>query len=89
MGIPCAKKEFHGHATERFFLEEAGILAHLKHPYIANFICCGNGKENGDCFIAMELMEKSLSKLIEEQRDMHFSLPIIVSQSQGGECQVC
>jgi serine/threonine protein kinase len=78
LGVPCAKKEFHGDAFESFFLKEAGILAHLKHPCIVNFICCGNGKEEGDRFIAMELMEKSLSELIEEQRDMYFSLPVVV-----------
>ncbi|KAG0598648.1 hypothetical protein M758_12G090800 [Ceratodon purpureus] len=78
LGVPCAKKEFHAQASERFFLEEAGILAYLKHPCIVNFFCCGNGKEKGDRFIAMELMEKSLLDLIEGQRDMHFSLPVVV-----------
>ena len=74
MGIPCAKKEFHEQATEEIFLKEAGILANLKHPCVVNFYCCGNGQEQGDRFIAMELMERSLAKLIEEQRNEHFSL---------------
>ena len=78
MGIPCAKKEFHEQATEEIFLKEAGILAHLKHPCVVNFYCCGNGQEQGDRFIAMELMERSLAKLIEEQRNEHFSVSVVL-----------
>ncbi|KAG0577402.1 hypothetical protein KC19_5G153600 [Ceratodon purpureus] len=78
LGIPCAKKEFHGQESETFFLKEAGILAHLKHPCIVNLICCGNGLKKGDRFIAMELMEKSLFHLIVEQKGVRFSLPVAV-----------
>ncbi|KAG0583454.1 hypothetical protein KC19_3G137200 [Ceratodon purpureus] len=78
LGIPCAKKEFHQQEAESSFLKEAGILAHLKHPNIVNFLCCGNGQERGDRFIAMELMEKSLSNLIDDQKDTYFSLPVVV-----------
>ncbi|KAG0616867.1 hypothetical protein M758_5G147400 [Ceratodon purpureus] len=78
LGIPCAKKEFHGQDSESFFLKEAGILAHLKHPCIVNLICCGNGLKKGDRFIAMELMEMSLFDLIEEQKGVPFSLPVAV-----------
>ncbi|KAG0616859.1 hypothetical protein M758_5G146600 [Ceratodon purpureus] len=78
LGIPCAKKEFHGQGSDPFFLKEAGILAHLKHPCIVNLICCGNGLKKGDRFIAMELMEKSLFHLIEEQKGVPFSLPVAV-----------
>ncbi|KAG0629495.1 hypothetical protein M758_1G108300 [Ceratodon purpureus] len=78
MGIRCAKKEFHLQDAERFFLQEAGILAHLKHPFIVNFFCCGNGERKGDRFIAMELMEKSLSDLIEEQKGEYFAIPIVI-----------
>jgi serine/threonine protein kinase len=78
MGMPCAKKEFHDQESESFFLKEAGILACLKHPCVVNFFCCGNGEERGDRFIAMELMEKSLSKLIEQQRNDYFPLSVVV-----------
>ncbi|KAG0616863.1 hypothetical protein M758_5G147000 [Ceratodon purpureus] len=81
LGIPCAKKEFHGQESETCFLKEAGILAHLKHPCIVNLICCGSGLKKGDRFIAMELMEMSLFDLIEEQKEQKgvpFSLPVAV-----------
>ncbi|KAG0608278.1 hypothetical protein M758_8G093500 [Ceratodon purpureus] len=78
MGIPCAKKEFHLKESEPFFLNEASILAHLKHPGIVNFICCGNGEQKGDRFIAMELMERNLCDLIEDQRGVYFSLFAVV-----------
>ena len=73
MGIPCARKEFNSKEYEPYFLKEASILARLKHPRIVNFYCCGNSEEKGDRFIAMELMEKSLSKLIYDQGEVHFS----------------
>ena len=91
LGIPCAKKEFHEHESESSFMKEAGILAHLKHPCIVNFICCGNGLEKGDRFIAMELMEMSLFDLIEEQKRKgeHFSVGVAVDmmvQMARGVC---
>lgn len=78
LGIPCAKKVYHLKEYENLFLKEAGILAGLNHPCIVNFICCGNGEAEGDRFIAMELMEKSLLKVIEDQKNVHFSLPVLV-----------
>ncbi|KAG0565391.1 hypothetical protein KC19_8G186800 [Ceratodon purpureus] len=89
MGIPCAKKEFHLKEEEPLFLKEAGILSRLKHPCIVNFICCGNGEQRGDRFIAMELMEKSLFDLIEDQKGVRFSLPVVVDimlQKARGMC---
>ncbi|KAG0609409.1 hypothetical protein M758_8G181700 [Ceratodon purpureus] len=77
MEIPCARKVFLK-ADEASFLKESGILARLKHPRIVNFICCGNGEQSGDCFIAMELLEKSLFDLIEDQKGVRFSLPVVV-----------
>lgn len=78
LGIPCAKKEFHDPILEPIFLREAGILAGLKHPRIVDFICCGNGQEKGDCFIAMELLEKSLFDQIRDQKNKQFALPVVV-----------
>ncbi|KAG0616848.1 hypothetical protein M758_5G145700 [Ceratodon purpureus] len=78
LGIPCAKKEFHGEEIESIFLKEAGILAHLRHPCIVDMICCGNGLERGDRFIAMELMERSLFDLIQEQKGVPFPLSVAV-----------
>lgn len=78
LGLPCARKEFHGQASEVTFLKEASILSHLKHPHIVNFLCCGNGEAKGDRFIAMELMEKSLFDVIEDRRGVHFALPVAV-----------
>ena len=65
LGIPCAKKEFNTKVEKVIFLKEAGILCHLSHPNIVNFFCCNNGPEKGQCFIGMELMQMSLSDLIE------------------------
>jgi serine/threonine protein kinase len=80
LGIPCAKKEFHEIEFESSFLKEAGILVHLKHPNIVDFICCGNGLQKGDRFIAMELMDMSLFDLIQKHKEKceHFSIPVAV-----------
>lgn len=89
LGIRCAKKEFHLKEYEGLFLKETSIMAYLKHPCIINFICCGNGQGRGDRFIAMELMEKSLFDLIEDQKDKRFSLPMvldIIVQIARGMC---
>ncbi|KAG0568378.1 hypothetical protein KC19_6G015800 [Ceratodon purpureus] len=89
LGIPCARKQFHDEGTEPFFLKEASILAQLRHPHIINFVCCGNGKKPGDQFITMELMEKSLFKLIEDQKGICFSTPVavdIIVQIAKGMC---
>jgi serine/threonine protein kinase len=76
---------------ESSFMKEAGILVHLKHPNIVDFICCGNGLEKGDCFIAMELMEMSLFDLIKKhkQKGEHLSTPValdIMVQVARGVC---
>ncbi|KAG0616917.1 hypothetical protein M758_5G151400 [Ceratodon purpureus] len=89
LGIPCARKEYHVKEHEVFFLKEAGILAHLKHPSIIDFICCSNGEEKGGRFIAMELMEKSLLDIIQEQKGVYFPLPVVfdvVMQIARGMC---
>ncbi|KAG0577469.1 hypothetical protein KC19_5G158600 [Ceratodon purpureus] len=89
LGVPCARKEYHAKAYEVLFLKEAGILAHLKHPSIIDFICCSNGEEKRDRFIAMELMEKSLLDIIEKQKDVYFPLPVVfdvVVQIAHGMC---
>ena len=88
LGIPCAKKVFHGEVDESLFLKEAGISFHLNHPNVVNFLCCGNGQEKGDCFIAMELMEMSLADLISRQKKP-FSYLIavdIIMQIARGMC---
>ncbi|KAG0559668.1 hypothetical protein KC19_10G122000 [Ceratodon purpureus] len=78
LGVPCAKKIFDGEVNENFFLKEAGILLHLNHPHVVKFFCCDNGQEGGVCFIAMELMEMSLAKLISNhrKREVPFSYPV-------------
>jgi serine/threonine protein kinase len=91
LGVPCAKKEFHGQEYDSSFMKEAGILAHSKHPNIVNFICCGNDVGRGDRFIAMELLEMSLSDLIEKhkQKDEHFSILVAVDMMMQIACGVC
>ena len=76
--IPCARKEYHVKEHEVFFLKEASILAHVKHPCIIDFVCCSNGQSRGDRFIAMELMQKSLCDLIEDQKSVNFPLHVAV-----------
>jgi serine/threonine protein kinase len=77
LSIPCAKKIF-DEGFEKTFLKEMGILIHLNHPRIVNFICCGNDQGPGNRFIALELMNKSLSTLIKEQNEVPFSLPVVL-----------
>jgi serine/threonine protein kinase len=88
-GVPAAKKVFLGEGFENFFLKEAAILAHLNHPRIVNFYCCGNDYWKGEGhFITMELLETSLSNLIEKQ-SKPFSLPVaidIIVQIARGMC---
>lgn len=90
LGVPCAKKVFFAKGFESSFLKEAGISALLKHPCIIDFICCGNDLESGDCFIAMEHMEKSLFELINDWKEGdNFSVPIaidIIVQIARGMC---
>ncbi|KAG0559666.1 hypothetical protein KC19_10G121800 [Ceratodon purpureus] len=91
MSIPCAKKVFHGEVDESLFLKEAGILFHLKHTNVVKFFCCGNGQDREDCFMAMELMEKSLAKLILDQakKGVPFSYQVsieIIAQIARGMC---
>ena len=80
LGIPCAKKEFHTAVEMAIFVREAGILCRLSHPNIVKFFCCSNGPEKGQCFIGMELMQMSLSDLIEyEARKGRKSFPLSVA----------
>lgn len=67
-GHTICKEGFQGKVYENVFLKKAGIFAHLNHPHIVKFFCYGI--EQGSvarCFIAMELMEMSLTKLISLQ----------------------
>ena len=62
------------------FRKEAGILACLGHPNLVKYICCGRFNEAHEgnvgelhnvskkMFLAMELMEMSLSDLVKEQK---------------------
>jgi serine/threonine protein kinase len=90
LGIPCARKEFHGGDGFSFFTE-AHILAMLKHPRIVSFFCYGSGLERTDRFIALELMEMSLYDLIQKQKhkDEHFSLPVAVDMMAQIACGMC
>jgi len=88
LGISCARKVFFG-IDENLFLKEASILAHLNHPRIARLICCGNDQGPEDHFIAMELMERSLLHLIEDQKKVPFALHVtldIIQQISRGLC---
>lgn len=77
LGVPCIMKKFHV-GLETMFMKEASIMARLKYPCIVDFICCGYGSQNGERFIAMELMEKSLFGLIKEKKSggAYFSLDV-------------
>ncbi|KAG0623911.1 hypothetical protein M758_3G210800 [Ceratodon purpureus] len=46
LGVPCAKKVFNDGVGEEEILAEARILAHLNHPNIVKFICCGHDGDN-------------------------------------------
>lgn len=79
-GIPCAKKVFYQQEVNAPFREEAAILASLNHPNIVKFFCCGYESE-GDrkCFIAMEILEMSLTELINRQKRAGKPFPIQVA----------
>ena len=68
-GLPCAKKVQNlGEPIEggdKIFKKEVAILARANHPNVVKFICCGQKPEKRKCFIAMELLDTSLEKLIE------------------------
>lgn len=87
LGIPCAKKF---NIPRPYFLKEACILFHANHPNVVKFFCCGNGQK-GDHFIVMELMEMTLSKLIQKQakKKIPFSHLVaidIIAQLARGMC---
>ncbi|KAG0600863.1 hypothetical protein M758_11G067000 [Ceratodon purpureus] len=83
LGIPCAKKS---KIKGRYFSTEAGILSHVNHPNIVKFLCCGNGQKEEDQFVAMELMETSLWKLIQKQVrpfSYHVTVDIMAQIARG------
>ena len=63
-GAPCAKKVCIAGVNEATFIKETKILVRLNHPNIVNFLCCGNDPQKGHSFIAMDLMDMSLSEFI-------------------------
>ena len=76
LNVPCAKKMFNDGVREEEILAEAKILAHLNHPNIVKFICCGHDSENSWChFIAMEEMERGLHSVIRKQAQLNTGPP--------------
>ena len=78
LGIPCAKKIFTAGVNEATFVNETRILVRLNHPNVVKFFCCGNDRK-GHYFIAMEIMDTSLSAIIESraQNRQPLFLPIV------------
>lgn len=94
LGISCAKKVIQGRIDEKMFSNEAGILAKFNHPRVVKFFCGGSCHDRQeDCFIAMELMEMSLHRLINLRKEQNrpFPLPvaidIIIKLHEG--CVIC
>lgn len=80
LDIPCAKKVFRAQVEEHeVFEKEVRILAHLNHPNVVKFMCCGNGAKSGQCFIGMELMEMNLLELIRVRGEDPKPFPPIVA----------
>ena len=87
LGVPCAKKVFTAGVNEATFVKETRILVRLNHPNIVKFFCCGNDPQRGHYFIVMEIMDMSLSSIIESRAKNMFSpiaaLDIIVQIARG------
>jgi serine/threonine protein kinase len=81
-GLPCAKKvQSLGDPIEggdKIFKKEVAILANANHPNVVKFICCGRKLERRKCFIAMELLDTSLEKLIEKVSNCGTSPPFSI-----------
>jgi hypothetical protein len=96
LGIPCAKKDFTAGVNETIFVKETKIPVHLNHPTTVKFLCCGNDPWKGYYFIAMELMDMSLSEFIKlgaKNRGPLFSHIVapdtIVQNSTGDMLSAC
>lgn len=55
------------------FEREVRTLAHLNHPYIVKFMCCGTRTRT--CFIGMELVQMHFSELIKVRGEDPKPLP--------------
>lgn len=64
LGVEVAVKTFHG-SDNPDFKKEVSILAGLSHPHIISFLCYG--KDVGECFIVMELMDRDLYSLMKDR----------------------
>jgi serine/threonine protein kinase len=49
------------------FCKEVGILAGLSHPNLIKYFCCGKDEELNELHLVMELMDMSLTKMLEKR----------------------
>lgn len=70
LGTPAAEKTMPGKNEGNLpdFDREVSILARQSHPYIVRLLCYVKGGRN--CSIVQELMDKDLSRLIEERMEL-------------------
>ncbi|XP_024399486.1 uncharacterized protein [Physcomitrium patens] len=99
LGIDCAVKKMDV-GYDKLFMKEVGILASLSHPNLIKYFFAmkGNAKESGECwqlktketrklYLGMELMQTSLSEMIEKNGELSYVFLIdIMYQIARGMC---
>ncbi|MQL94755.1 hypothetical protein Taro_027431 [Colocasia esculenta] len=80
MGENFAVRHFFGSIEP--LVPEISLLLSLAHPNVMNFLCAFSDDEKKECFLVMELMQKSLCNHIKEicgpKRKVPFPLPVAV-----------
>jgi len=66
LGVPSATKKLFVPEDLSGFCKEVGILAGLSHPNLIKYFCCGIDEERNELYLVMELMDMSLTKMLEK-----------------------
>jgi hypothetical protein len=66
LGLPSATKKVKVPEDLSGFRKEVGILAGLSHPNIIKYFCCGIDKEDKELYLVMEMMDMTLTKMLEK-----------------------
>ena len=77
LGLPSATKKLIVPEDLSGFRKEVGILAGLSHPNLIKYFCCGIDKEGKELYLVMEMMDMTLTKMLEKLNKTF--LPYIVA----------
>ena len=77
LGLPSATKTLAVPEDCSSFRKEVGILASLSHPNLIKYFCCGIDEECNELHLVMELMDMSLTKMLEKRNKR--LLPYVVA----------